>query len=76
MVHPGFMGGELGYRLLRWLGSRAASETLCTGGVYARQSKLAVPIKRLRRFFTPLTRESLTSIVRCTLRPRPAMEPT
>jgi SAM-dependent methyltransferase len=40
MVHPGFMGGDLGYRLLRWLGSRAASETGCTGGVYARQSKL------------------------------------
>jgi SAM-dependent methyltransferase len=40
MVHPGFMGGELGYRLLRWLGGRAVAETRCNGGVYARQSKV------------------------------------
>ena len=34
----------------------------------------AVPIRRLRRVFSPLTREFTTAIVRCELSPKPKSE--
>jgi SAM-dependent methyltransferase len=50
-------------------------EKLLARSDFAIDSFEAVPIKRLRWLSNPLTREFLTSIVRCTLVPRPTAGP-